>query len=126
MLISVQNVAIDSSTKLTELYSKVSSQGNSSNIPGLSQPGASAAVAPSASSTFGYGGSSAAPTSTSSSAYGSGGVAPVTNPISKPAAPAQNFFAYGQVPIPNSRENHAANAGLPSSSAVGGATSLSS
>jgi len=76
MLISVQNVAIDSSKKFNTIAQTLSTQGNSSSIPGLSQPGA----LPPSNPVVSYGGNSAAVSMpsvlppTSSSSYGSGSV----------------------------------------------------
>ena len=45
MLASLQNNVVKAEAKYKELIQKLSTQGNASNIPGLSVPGASSAMA---------------------------------------------------------------------------------
>ena len=89
-------------------------------------PGASAATAASASiggfpsattgtNSFAAYGQPSAPTSnftgaTSSNAYGAAGAST--------AASSQQFFSYGNVPITNGKERHAANSNVPASTGV--------
>ena len=110
---------LDSQTKFNGLCATISQRGNSSNIPGLSVPGATAATASVATAaavgypSMGGGGGAAAASfpSTTSNSYGA-----VTSNISSAAssvagrgtaaAVGSQFFSYGQVPISGGREYH--------------------
>lgn len=101
MLASLLNQASDADAKFGELIERLSKQGNASNIPGLSNPGAAAASAAAATSISsaaskpisgypGMGGGSSGFT-TSASSYGA-------NINAAAAAPQKQYFAYGQMP----------------------------
>ena len=95
------------------LAQTLSTQGNVSNIPGLSQPGANLPPAVSSKPSI-----SAIPYGAPVTAYPATSVSQTTSSSYTAAASQPKYFSYGQVPVPNSREHHSANSNMPAGTAT--------